>query len=186
MDDDRQIDLKVESKTGDILVLLPADFFGTIHVSSPSAPHFCRLVGYNKARTANPNEVFWSTFIVPPDISILASAHGSVTNSKPSVAELTPRERKIRAARPVEHKAALGTAKYMPDFLKGQDPMVDQVISAYAAHTRGEWSKVHVTNMGSKGRIVFGYRESEDEEEIREMGLRVGVQHEKRRRWWNR
>lgn len=178
--------MRIEAKTGDILVLLPEDYFGTIHVSSPVSPHFCRLVSYNKARTAHPNDVFWSTFVVPPDISILANAHGSVTDSEPSVAELTPRERKARAARPIEHKSTLGTSKYMPDFMRGQDPMMDQIIAAYAAHTRGEWSKIHVSNMGNKGRVVFGYRESEDEGEIKEMGLRVGVEHEKRKRWWMR
>ena len=160
----------------------PEDFFGTVHVSSPTPPHFCRLLSYNTAQTAHPNEVFWSTFIVPPDIAILAASSGSVTTSDPSSAQLTPRERKARAARPLEHKASLGTAKYMPDFLKAQDPIIDQVVAAYAAHTRGEWSKVHITNMGSKGRVVLGYRESEDEAEVGEMGLRVGVQHEKRKR----
>jgi hypothetical protein len=34
--------------------------------------------------------------------------------------------------------------------------------------------------------VVFGYRESEDEGEIKEMALRVGVEHEKRKRWWMR
>ena len=175
-----------DTLTPESLTHRPEDFFGTIHVSSANAPHFCRLLSYNKAQTARPTETFFSTFIVPPDIAILAAAYGSVTESNPSTAQLSAKERKARAAKPIEHRATLGGSKIMPDFLKAQDPMIDQVVAAYAAHTRGEWSKVHVTNMGAKGRVVFGYRETGDEVEVNEMGLRVGVQHEKRKRWWSR
>jgi hypothetical protein len=153
--------LRIETKSGDVLVLLPETFHGPLHISSPNhEPVFLGILQPQCQPIAHPYETFYTTFVTP-----LASTDPKKSSS-------------------FEHKTASMIQKFVPKSFLEQSDMLDQVVSGFATHTRGEQSKITVQS--SKGRVVFGYRETRDEETVKGMGLKVGVQEQQQRKkkWW--
>ncbi|KAL7423440.1 hypothetical protein Q5752_001020 [Cryptotrichosporon argae] len=77
LDTNRQIDLRITTKSGDVLVLLPPTFRGPLHLTTPArAPTLLpRLLGQCEPM-ANPYEAFWTTYVRP-----LPADEGTVTGN---------------------------------------------------------------------------------------------------------
>lgn len=168
----------------------PDHFFGTVNITAnKDAPHFCSLLRTNTGPITqsqnNSHESILNTIIIPPNVASLAADLGSVTSPSPSTAQPVRLSNEY-STRP----SGLGAAgKYVAGFLGERAPReAEGLIAAYAQHVyaRGEWSRINVY-VGGKGRVVLGYRETEDEMEAGEggLGLKVGVQREKRKKWWS-
>ncbi|OCF40825.1 hypothetical protein I317_05360 [Kwoniella heveanensis CBS 569] len=160
---DRQLDMKIETKTGDVLVLLPDNFHGPIHITSPSKPpEFLSIVAPLLKPLANPYSSFYTTFFVP-------LAHS----------------RDPQRSNSAEYNAMTNIERHVPSGFREESEMFNQVVGGYTSHTRGEHSKISIKS--EKGRVVVGLRESRDEEDVKSMGLRVGVMDggkKGKKRWW--
>ncbi|KAK8854873.1 hypothetical protein IAR55_003612 [Kwoniella newhampshirensis] len=164
IDKDRQIDLRIDTKSGDVLVLLPDNFLGPIHVNSPAQrPVFLPILQSLLKPIANPYASLHTTFMVPLALS-----------------------RDPRHASSFEHSAAKKIEKYIPNsFREDQSDILDQVVGGYVSHGRGEHCKLVIRT--EKGRVVVGLRDSKDEEDWKAMGLRVGAMdggRKGKKRWW--
>ncbi|KIR99672.1 hypothetical protein L804_03304 [Cryptococcus deuterogattii 2001/935-1] len=161
IDKHRHIDLRVETKSGDVLVLLPENFLGPIHITSPQSPTYLPIISPLIKPTVNPYANLHSTYMVP-----LALA----------------RDPKHSSSR--EYTAAKTIEKYVPKSFREESDILDQVTGGYTSHVRKSWSKLNIKT--EKGRVVVGLRESKDEEVVKELGLRVGridgVRKDKK--WW--
>ncbi|WVR07430.1 hypothetical protein IAU60_004471 [Kwoniella sp. DSM 27419] len=161
--DDRQIDLRIETKSGDVLVLLPDNFLGPVYVTSPShKPEFLSIVQPLLKPVTNPYSSLHTTFMVPLSLS-----------------------QDPRHAQPAEYQAASHAQRYIPAGMREENELVNQFVGGYTSHVRGEHSKVTIRS--EKGRVVIGLRESRDEEDARDMGLRVGVMDggkKGKKKWW--
>ncbi|ODO06615.1 hypothetical protein I350_03972 [Cryptococcus amylolentus CBS 6273] len=158
IDKHRQIDLRIETKTGDVLLLLPDNFLGPIHVKSPHPPEFLPALLPLLKPTANPYQNLHTTYMVP--IALSSKANSTLP----------------------EHAAAQQIDKYVPKVLRKESDILDQLTGGYVSHVRKGWSKVVVTN--GKGRVVVGLRESGDVRLARGMGLKVGREGVKEKKWW--
>ncbi|WVQ99912.1 hypothetical protein IAU59_007055 [Kwoniella sp. CBS 9459] len=160
---DRQIDLKIETRSGDVLVLLPDNFHGPIHITSPSKPpEFLSIVAPLLKPLANPYSSFYTTFFVP-------LAHS----------------RDPQRSNSAEYNAMTNIERHVPSSFREESEMFNQVVGGYSSHIRGEHSKISIRS--EKGRVVLGLRESRDEEDAKSMGLRVGVMDggkKGKKRWW--
>ncbi|EIW67346.1 hypothetical protein TREMEDRAFT_33885, partial [Tremella mesenterica DSM 1558] len=167
IDLNRQIDLRVESKSGDVLIFLPETFFGPVHITSPSPPILLDILQPQCAPLANPYSSFYTTQVVPlSPCSLLLESIPAPKNTS------------------FEHKAARNIERYVPSTLRENSDILDQVVGGYGAHGREEQSKIVVK---TQGRVVLGYRDSKDERQVEELGLKVGVEREinkKKKRWW--
>lgn len=86
---------------------------------------------------------------------------------------------------PIEYQTINRLQKHIPKSFREKSHLLDQLVSGFASHTRGEQSKITVST--NKGRVVVGYRETPDERAAAEMNLSVGHQAgSKRTRWWRR
>ncbi|ORY35442.1 hypothetical protein BCR39DRAFT_460967, partial [Naematelia encephala] len=162
IDANRQIDLRIETKHGDVLVLLPEEYYGPLHITSPGhEPTFLPILAAQLQPIANPYASFYTTFVVP--------------------LHLAQDPKKSRSA---EHRAMSTIQKYVPQSLREQSDIFDQVVGGFASHTRGEQSKITVQS--TKGRVVIGYRETKDEQDVLGLGLVVGAKgpQGKKKRWW--
>ncbi|RXK40238.1 hypothetical protein M231_02512 [Tremella mesenterica] len=234
IDLNRQIDLRVESKSGDVLIFLPETFFGPVHITSPSPPILLDILQPQCAPLANPYSSFYTTQVVPLvlpplpspspltpgpnlsnslspnsisvkappplthtqstttvslqpppriDSSVLGTSSSihSQGDSNPILLRPPPRRPKNTS---FEHKAARNIERYVPSTLRENSDILDQVVGGYGAHGREEQSKIVVK---TQGRVVLGYRDSKDERQVEELGLKVGVEREinkKKKRWW--
>ncbi|ODN92788.1 hypothetical protein L198_05583 [Cryptococcus wingfieldii CBS 7118] len=158
IDKHRQIDLRIETKTGDVLLLLPDNFLGPIHVKSPRPPEFLPALLPLLKPTAIPYQNLHTTYMVP--IALSSKANSSLP----------------------EHAAAQQIEKYVPKALRKESDILDQLTGGYVSHVRKGWCKVVVTN--GKGRVVVGLRESGDVRLARGMGLTVGREGVKEKKWW--
>ncbi|WWC93630.1 hypothetical protein V866_000465 [Kwoniella sp. B9012] len=161
LDQDRQIDLKVETKSGDVLVLLPDEFHGPIHVTSSRPPESLSIISPLLKPLSNPYSNFYTTFMVPLSLS-----------------------RNMKKSNSVEYNSNVNLEKYLPKSFKEQSDLFDQLYGGYQSHSRIDHSKISIRS--DKGRVVLGLRESKDERDLEGMGLRVGVKggEGKRKRWW--
>ncbi|WVQ81989.1 hypothetical protein IAT38_004116 [Cryptococcus sp. DSM 104549] len=162
LDKDRQIDLRVDTKSGDVLILLPDNFLGPIHITSPSRPPvFLPILATYLKPTSNPYASLYTTYMVP-----LALA------------------RDPRYSKSAEYQAAKSVEKYVPKSFREESAMLDQVTGGWVNHVKKEQSKVTVKS--AKGRVVVGLRDSRDEVEARGMGLSVGMDGGKKekKKWW--
>ena len=139
----------------------PRTFWGAIHVISPSGkPTFLPTLNSQLQPLSNPYGAFYTTFVVPDSFK-----------DDP------------KKAKSLEHQAMSKIERYVPNRVKGQSDILDQVVAGYAHHTRGEQSKIAVTS--GKGRVVIGFRETEDEEQAGRMRLMVGAQSGgRKKKWW--
>ena len=90
-------------------------------------------------------------------------------------------QRGLNAYKSPEHSVASRITQHVPKSMRGQSDILDQVVGGFTAHSRKEQSKISVA---AKGRVVVGYRETEDEDAVRRMGLGVGMQGTKKKPWW--
>ncbi|WVF72699.1 hypothetical protein IAT40_007517 [Kwoniella sp. CBS 6097] len=161
---DRQLDLKIETKTGDVLVLLPDNFHGPIHITSPSKPpEFLSIAAPLLKPVANPYSSFYTTFFVP-----LAHSRDPQRSNSAEYNTMTNVERHVPAS-----------------IRRDESEMFNQVVGGYSSHIRGEHSKISIRS--EKGRVIIGLRESKDEEDVKSMGVRVGVMDggkKGKKRWW--
>lgn len=157
----RQFDMKVETKSGDILVLLPDNYLGPIHVTAGAKPPtFLPILEAQLKPVVRPYQDFYSTFVVPT-----AYAQDAKRNSN------------------IEHTGMKNVQKWVPDFLREEDEYLDQVTGGLKSHTRGELNKLDIRS--GKGRVVVGFRDSLDEQAAEQMGLKVGHREGgKRKHWW--
>ncbi|WWC71671.1 uncharacterized protein I206_105629 [Kwoniella pini CBS 10737] len=158
---DRQIDLKVETKSGDVLVLLPNEFHGPIHITSSRPPETLSIISPLLKPISNPYSSFYTTFMVPLSLS-----------------------RDAKRSNSVEYEGTVRIEKIFPKSFKEQSDLFDQLYGGYASHSRNDHSKITIKS--DKGRVVLALRESKDEVDLEKMGLRVGVKagEGKKRRWW--
>ncbi|WWD18978.1 hypothetical protein CI109_103435 [Kwoniella shandongensis] len=164
LDNERQIDLRIDTRTGDVLVLLPENFIGPIHITSPNQPPvFLSILGPLLKPLANPYASLYTTFMVPLALS-----------------------RDPRYASSIEHTATKRIERYIPgSFREDQSEILDQIAGGFMSHGRGEHSKLVIRS--EKGRVVLGLKESKDEEDWKALGLRVGVMdggRKGKKRWW--
>jgi hypothetical protein len=161
MEHNRQIDVKLETKSGDILVLLPTYFLGPIHITAGAKPPtFLPLLAAQLKPVVRPYQDVYTTFVVPKEY--------------PSDPNRT---------RNIEHTTMSKVQKWVPDFLREEDEYLNQAAGGLKSHTRGELSKVDARS--AKGRIVVGFRDSMDEHAAEEMGLKAGHKDGcKRKHWW--
>ncbi|WVQ74801.1 hypothetical protein IAR50_004407 [Cryptococcus sp. DSM 104548] len=159
IDKHRQIDLRIETKSGDVLVLLPDNFLGPIHVKSLQPPAFLPALLPLIKPTANPYQNLHTTYMVPTALS---------SQAKPGL---------------FEHTAAQQIEKYVPKVLRKESDILDQLTGGYVSHVRKGWSKVTVSS--GKGRVVVGLGSSGDVGVAKGMGLRVGHEGTKDRKWWS-
>lgn len=108
---------------------------------------------------ANPYASFYTTFFVPGHLS------GDAKKSKS-----------------VERNFMGGIQQRVPKRARSKNDYLDQVVGGFASHTRGEQSKVVVN--ASKGRVVFALRETDDEQSIAQLGLKVGREGTKKKKFW--
>ncbi|KAI9637335.1 uncharacterized protein MKK02DRAFT_24401, partial [Dioszegia hungarica] len=156
LDENRQVDLKVDTKAGDVMILLPHNFLGGINITTPGPdPHFCRSISTAISPISHPYETVYSTSIAPLSSNVVP----------------TPAPNAIPGRNPSKQR-------WIPEFLRPQDDTA-------GGHAGGEGSKITITTQGSKSRVVLGYRDCADEEEAKGMGVMVGMQgQEKKKRWW--
>ncbi|OWZ42170.1 hypothetical protein C356_03615 [Cryptococcus neoformans c45] len=161
IDRHRQIDLRVETKSGDVLVLLPENFLGPIHITSPQCPTYLPIISPLIKPTVNPYANLYTTYMVP-----LALARDPKHSSSQ------------------EYTTAKNIEKYVPKPFREESDILDQVSGGYTSHVRKSWSKLNIKT--EKGRVVVGMRESKDEEVVKELGLRVGRIDgiKKDKKWW--
>ncbi|WVW85742.1 hypothetical protein I302_107780 [Kwoniella bestiolae CBS 10118] len=161
LDKDRQIDLKIETKSGDVLVLLPDEFHGPIHITSPRPPEFLPIIAPLLKPLSNPYSNLYTTFMVPLSLS-----------------------RDARQSNSVEYNSSVNIERHLPKSFKEQSDLFDQLYGGYIAHSRIDHSKITIRS--DKGRVVLACRGSKDERDLEGMGLRVGVKggEGKRKRWW--
>lgn len=143
-----------------------------LNVTTPGpAPHFCRSMPPTMSAISHPYETFYSTFLAPPS---KIPTHLLQPGSDPEATAAAG------AARPHQHTAARKRQQWVPEFLRSSEDYMGLM-----ALTGGEWSKINVNHASGKGRIVLGYRETEDEAEIKGLGLKVGMHgQERRKKWW--
>ncbi|WWC63179.1 uncharacterized protein I303_105779 [Kwoniella dejecticola CBS 10117] len=161
LDQDRQVDLKIETKSGDVLVLLPNEFHGPIHITSSRPPEPLSIISPLLKPISNPYSSFYTTFMVPLSLS-----------------------RDAKRSNSAEYDGAVQVEKIFPNSLKEQSDLFDQLYGGFASHSRIDHSKITIKS--DKGRVVLGLRDSKDEVDLEKMGLRVGVKggEGKKRRWW--
>lgn len=153
--------MRVETKGGDVLILLPDEYIGPIHVTAGAgAPTFLPILSAQLKPVVRPYQDFYSTFVVP-----LSYARDPKKNTN------------------VEHTTMGYIDKWVPEFLREEDEYLDQVTGSFKSHTRGELNKLDIRS--AKGRVVVGLRDSMDERAAEEMGLKVGHRNGgKRKHWW--
>jgi len=153
--------MKVETKSGDILILLPENYLGPVHITSGAKPPtFLPLLAAQMKPVVRPYQDVYTTFIVPQNY----------TNDPTK-------------NRNIEHTAMSKVQKWVPDFLREEDEYLDQAAGGIKSHTRGELNKVDLRS--AKGRVVIGFRDSLDEKAAEELGLKVGHKDGgKRKHWW--
>lgn len=106
----------------------------------------------------HPYETVYTTFVSPPLLN-----GGQQTAGQPN--------------RGITGNA--GKKRWVPEFLRSPE----EPIGTQGGHIGGDWSKVDITQ-GGKGKVILGYRD-EDESEVMEAGVRVGMEgQEKKKRWW--
>jgi hypothetical protein len=157
----RQVDMKIETKSGDILVLLPANYLGPIHMTcGAKPPTFLPLISKQLKPVVRPYQDVYSTFVVPEAYASDPTKH-----------------------RNVEHTAMSKVQKWIPEFLREENEYLDQAAGGIKSHTRGELNKMDLRS--AKGRVVIGLRDSLDEKAAEELGLKVGHKDGcKRKHWW--
>jgi hypothetical protein len=112
---------------------------------------------------SNPYANFWTTLIHPlPKVYDPRAVH----ERKPST----------------EYRAVSGIQRYVPESFREQSDVFDQIVGGFASHSRAEQSKVQISTQ--KGKVFVGYRNTQDEEDIRTMNLMVGAHQGKKKRWW--
>lgn len=153
--------MKVETKSGDILILLPEEYIGPIHVTAGARPPtFLPILSAQLKEVLKPYHEFYSTFVVPLSVAQDPSKNANV-----------------------EHTGMGYAQKWIPEFLREQDEYLDQATGGLKSHTRGELNKLDIRC--GKGRVVVGFRDSLDEQAAEEMGLKVGHKDGgKRKHWW--
>jgi hypothetical protein len=157
----RQVDMKAETKSGDILILLPDNYLGPVHItSSAKPPTFLPLLAAQMKPVVRPYQDVYTTFIVP---------HNYTNDPDKN--------------RNIEHTTMSKVQKWVPEFLREEDEYLDQAAGGMKSHTRGELNKVDLRS--AKGRVVIGFRDSLDEKAAEELGLKVGHKDGgKRKHWW--
>lgn len=161
LDANRQIDLLIETRKGDVLLLLPENFLGPIHVRGEE-PVFGSILKPQLDEVVNPYEDLWTTNVVP-----LGSERGA------------GRKNKFRA-----HKFMKGISKYVPEALREQDDYLDMAMSSYTTLKKGDQSKVLIRN--EKGKVCVGLGGSRDAKELREKdGIKVGAREGTKKHWWS-
>lgn len=159
LDANRQVDLLVETRKGDVLVLLPETFLGPIHVRAEEEPGVGAVLQSQLDDVVNPYEDLWTTTMVP-----LGVERGAKKN-------------KFRA-----HKFMKGVSKWVPEVLRGEDDYLGMAVSSYTTLKKGNQSKVLVKN--PNGKVRFGLSGSKDEKELRE-GIKVGAEQGTKKHWWS-
>lgn len=161
MEHNRQIDVKVESKSGDILVLLPEYYLGPIHITAGAKPPtFLPLLAAQLKPVVRPYQDVYTTFVVPKEYMTDPNRNKNI-----------------------EHTTMSKVQQWVPDFMREEDEYLNQAAGGLKSHTRGELSKVDARS--AKGRIVLGFRGSLDEKAADELGLKVGHKDGcKRKHWW--
>lgn len=162
LDANRQIDLHIETRKGDVLLLLPDNFLGPVHVRGEE-PKFGSILMPMLDKVVNPYEDLWTTNVVP-----LGNDRGSGRNGK----------NQFRA-----HKVMKGVSKYVPGVLRGQNDYLDMAVSSYTTLKKGDHSKVLIKS--EKGKVCVGLRGSRDAADLKaKEGIKVGAQEGTRKHWW--
>lgn len=157
----RQIDLLVETRKGDVLLLLPENFLGPIHVRGEE-PVFGSILRPQLDEVVNPYEDLWTTNVIP-----LGSERGA------------GRKNKFRA-----HKLMKGISKYVPEALREQDDYLDMAMSSYTTLKKGDQSKILIKN--EKGKVCVGMGGTRDVKDLREKEeIKVGAVEGTKKHWWS-
>lgn len=161
LDANRQIDLLVETRKGDVLLLLPENFLGPIHVRGEE-PVFGSILRPQLDEVVNPYEDLWTTNVIP-----LGSERGA------------GRKNKFRA-----HKLMKGISKYVPEALREQDDYLDMAMSSYTTLKKGDQSKILIKN--EKGKVCVGMGGTRDVKDLREKEeIKVGAVEGTKKHWWS-
>lgn len=197
MDPNRQLDMSVTTRQGDILILLPETFLGKLNFHMAEEPEFLTALSEQMAPLTNPYEEFFTTTIfptgfLPPKTASEQPPSPGASTSKLSAKDQTKlrkkaeekalkeeESRKSKAAG-MSHRILRGVQKYVPEALREQDDYLDMVAGGLRAVAKGSESKIVVTSIS--GRVVFGLRGA-DEDEANDAGLKVGAGA--RKHWWN-
>lgn len=161
LDANRQIDLLVETRKGDVLLLLPESFLGPVHVRGEE-PVFGSILRPQLDDVVNPYEGLWTTNVVP-----LGAERGA------------GRKNKFRA-----HKFMKGISKYVPEALREQDDYLDMAVSSYTTLKKGDQSKVLIR--AEKGKVCVGMGGTKDAKDLREKeDIKVGAADGTKKHWWS-
>ncbi|WWC90816.1 uncharacterized protein L201_005753 [Kwoniella dendrophila CBS 6074] len=162
LDEDRQIDLKIDTKSGDVLVLLPDNFHGPIHIISSRPPELLGIISPLLKPISNPYSNLYTTFMVP--LSISRNNENSLT----------------------EYNTTVNIEKHLFKSFKEKTELFDQLYGGYINHSRIDHSKIQIKSEKSNSRVILALRDSNDEKDLENLGLRVGVKsgEGKKRRWW--
>ncbi|KAL1408722.1 hypothetical protein Q8F55_005535 [Vanrija albida] len=153
----RTIDLRVQTVSGNILVLLPEGFKGPVHFHAPEPPVVLGVLGAQMLPVACPYDGYYTTAVVPPGEG--RGARGGA-----------------------DYRLMKAVGRWVPKALKEQNEYVDMATSGYAALGKASTSKVVVRT--EKGKIVVGYRGTADVDEAKGLKLNVGADS-KVRHWWS-
>lgn len=165
LDLNRQIDLRIETTKGDVLVLLPDTFRGPIHITADE-PFFGTLLAsqLSGGGAVSPSEGFWTAEVLGMGVQQGKRGTGRAT---------------------LEHGVMAKVARFVPQKLLQQVPVpeeyMDMARGGVVGISRGQLSKVTVKS--EKGRVAFGLRESRDVDEVRELRLRVGADSRPKHFW---
>lgn len=157
MDAGRSVDLRVQTISGNILILLPESFRGPLHFHAPAPPVALKVLGAQLLPIANPYDGYYTTAVVP-----LGEARGARGGA--------------------DYRLLKAVGRFVPKVILEQGgEYVDMAASGYDALGRAGTSKVVVRT--EKGKIAVGYRESADVVEARGLNLNVGPDS-RVRNWW--
>lgn len=163
MDENRQIDLHIETGSGDVLVLLPERFRGPIRVNGDE-PVVGKALQPLAEEVINPYEGLWTTVV-----------RGREAIGKRS------KKSKFGLGGGVTHGFLKAVAKFVPEDLRGQDDNLDMAAGGLEAAAKTSQSKILVKS--EKGQVAFGLVGSPDLGLIEELELVVG-EGKRGKRWW--
>jgi hypothetical protein len=195
IDTNRQLDLTVTTAAGDVLILLPDTFLGSVNVTSPEAPHWGPALApaMERVKTTTTSVTMYTTAVIPQATRAAAAAaqkaaaeaKGGATGRN-AVARMagwsklaTTRANTSTAANSIKEYGGSRMAEYVPlpaPVAAAQDmlaPFSPVMRTGYASFTRTSRSKISVVT--NKGVVLVGYRGTTDREAVGELGMRVGA-----------
>lgn len=182
IDVNRQIDLAIETKSGDVLILLPDTYIGPVHVTSPEEPHWGAALKPLLQTVKQPHEGLYTTTVIPASVRQAAAeaAAARYPNGPPSRPKL-PKFLTGPKTKALEKAVMKRIAEHIPTPFADPEQYLTMGVEGYTGFSKRSHSKIVVRTQ--KGTVAIGYRDTGDRKELEALGIRVGA-NSKPKSWW--